>query len=98
MKVLHDVLIRPLLTERSNDLQEGANPAYCFEVAKSANKIEIKQAVEKIFKVEVKKVRVMNYYGKRKRLGRHEGRRSSWKKAIVYLVDSGQRIEFFDNV
>ncbi len=96
MKSVHDVLIRPLLTERSNDLQEGQN-AYCFEVARDANKIEIRNAVEKIFDVKVKKVCVMNVTGKKKRLGRFEGFRRSWKKAVVYLADAGQRIDFFEN-
>ena len=97
MKFVHDIIIRPLLTERSNDLQEGQN-AYSFEVARSANKIEIKEAVEKIFKVKVKKVRVMNYEGKKKRIGKFEGRRRSWKKALVYLADDSQRIDFFEAV
>ncbi len=96
MKSVHDVLIRPLLTERGNDLQEGQN-AYCFEVARDANKIEIRNAVEKIFDVKVKKVRVMNVTGKKKRLGRFEGFRRSWKKAVIYLADEGQRIDFFEN-
>ncbi len=98
MKNVHDILLRPVVTERSNDLQESNPPAYVFEVARDANKIEIKKAVEKIFKVNVRKVTVMNYDGKRKRLGRHEGKRRSWKKAIVFLAEEGQRIDFFENV
>jgi len=97
MKSVHDILIRPILTERSSELQEGQN-AYCFEVARDANKIEIRKAVEKIFDVKVKKVRVLNVEGKKKRLGRFEGRRRSWKKAIVYLADRDQRIDFFESV
>ncbi|NOZ12759.1 MAG: 50S ribosomal protein L23 [Acidobacteria bacterium] len=98
MKSAYDILLRPVVTERSNELQEQNPPAYVFEVARDANKIEIKKAVEKIFKVNVRKVTVMNYDGKRKRLGKHEGKRRSWKKAIVFLAESGQRIDFFENV
>ncbi|RLE17749.1 MAG: 50S ribosomal protein L23 [Acidobacteria bacterium] len=98
MKNAHDILLRPIVTERSNELQEQNPPAYVFEVARDANKIEIKKAVEKIFKVNVKKVTVMNYDGKRKRLGKHEGKRRSWKKAIIFLTESSQRIDFFENV
>ncbi len=66
-----------------------------FEVDRRANKIEIKKAVERIFKVQVEDVRTMNYQGKRKRLGRNEGRRRHWKKAVVTLKP-GQKIEFFE--
>jgi large subunit ribosomal protein L23 len=68
-----------------------------FEVDRRANKIEIKKAVERIFKVQVEDVRTMNYQGKRKRLGRNEGRRRHWKKAVVTLKP-GQKIEFFEGV
>ena len=66
-----------------------------FIVSKDANKIQIKESVEKSFKVSVLKVRTMNVRGKKKRLGRHEGRKSSWKKALVTLK-AGETIEFFE--
>ena len=96
MKTVYDIIRKPLFTERTTHLQEKEN-AYTFEVAKDCNKIEVKQAVEKIFNVKVKKVNISNYEGKMKRLGRFEGRRSSWKKAIVFLADD-HKIDFYENV
>ncbi|MBU0520523.1 50S ribosomal protein L23 [bacterium] len=90
------ILKRPLLTEKSTSLQEHQNQV-AFEVDRDANKIEIKHAIETRFDVKVKKVRTMNMLGKLKRMGRFEGRRSAWKKAIVTL-DKDQTIEFFENV
>jgi len=90
------ILKRPLLTEKSTALQEHRNQV-AFEVDRDANKIQIKNAVESRFDVKVDKVRTMNMQGKLKRMGRFEGRRSSWKKAIVTLA-KGQTIEFFENV
>ena len=69
---------------------------YTFEVPKTANKIEIKKAVEEVFGVKVAKVNTMNVLGKVKRMGRTEGRRPSWKKAVVTLTDDSKTIEFFD--
>jgi large subunit ribosomal protein L23 len=69
---------------------------YVFEVAKNANKTEIKNALEAIFGVKVEKVNVLNMLGKQKRVGAHVGRRSSWKKAIVKLKDDSKSIEFFE--
>ncbi len=90
------ILKRPLLTEKSTQLQDNLNQV-AFEVDPLVNKIEIKRAVEERFDVKVTKVRTMNVRGKMKRMGRFEGRRSSWKKAIVTLAE-GQKIEFFENV
>ena len=75
-------IIEPILTEKLSDLQEKENK-YGFVVDKNANKIEIKKAVEDKFEVKVEKVTTMNMKGKLKKLGRFEGRRASWKKAIV---------------
>ena len=75
-------------------LKEELNQ-FVFEVDPKANKIQIKESVEKAFKVEVVKVRTMNVEGKKKRLGRHQGRKSSWKKALITLKD-GQTIEYFE--
>jgi len=90
------ILKRPLLTEKSTAAQDKLNQV-AFEVDKGANKIEIQQAVEKRFNVKVTQVRTMHVLGKLKRQGRFEGRRASWKKAIVTLA-AGQKIEFFENI
>lgn len=90
------ILKRPLLSEKSTQLQDKLN-LVAFEVDKDANKLQIKQAVEKRFNVKVKQVRTMHFLGKLKRTGRFEGRRSSWKKALVTLAE-GHKIEFFENV
>ncbi|MEO0102215.1 MAG: 50S ribosomal protein L23 [candidate division WOR-3 bacterium] len=85
-----EIIIRPLSTEKSSRLKEFRQ--YTFKVLKSANKIEIKKAVEEIFKVKVKKVRILNMKGKPRRMGIFSGRTSNWKKAIVSLKE-GERIE-----
>jgi len=80
----YDIVVRPLITEKSSLLKETGNQ-YVFEVQRRINKIEIKKAVEKLFKVKVLSVHVMNMEGKKKRLGRFAGKKSDWKKAIVTL-------------
>ncbi len=90
----HDIIRRPIITEQSMD--QVADKKYTFEVAKGANKIEIKKAVEEIFKVEVAKVTTINYKGKPKRMGVHAGKRADWKKAVVKLTDSSKTIELFE--
>lgn len=90
-----DILIRPLITEKTTALmQEGK---YVFVVAKTANKIEISAAVQEVFKVKVAAVNTMNVLGKTKRMGRSEGKRPDYKKAIVKLAP-GETIEFFEGV
>lgn len=89
------VLLRPLVTEKISSLQETENK-YAFEVRKDANKIEIKDAVESKFDVRVNSVRTMNVQGKTKRMGRYEGRRRSWKKAIVTL-EKDFKIDLFES-
>lgn len=89
-KDIYEVLIRPLLTERSVLLKDKEN-RYSFEVAKNANKTDVRQAIEKSFKVKVKKVRTSIVNGKVRRMGRFEGQRPDWKKAIVTLAP-GQKI------
>ena len=96
MKDPYSVLRRPLITEKSNLMKEEFNQI-AFEVDRRANKIEIKEAVKKLFNVHVVKVRTFTMLGKRKRMGRTEGRTSSWKKAIVTLKE-GERIDFFEGV
>ena len=88
------VLRRPLVTEKVSGLQEKLNQ-YGFEVSTSANKHEIKRAVEERFKVRVKGVRTINVSGKLKRLGRFSGLRPDWKKALVTLVE-GDKIDLFE--
>jgi large subunit ribosomal protein L23 len=80
----YDIILRPIITEKSTLVKDTGNQ-YVFEVARSANKIEIRKAVEKLFKVKVVDVHVANMEGKKKRLGRFHGKRSDWKKAIVKL-------------
>ncbi|MHB8109442.1 MAG: 50S ribosomal protein L23 [Syntrophorhabdaceae bacterium] len=80
----YDIILRPIITEKSTLVKETSN-MYVFEVLRSANKIEIRRAVEKLFKVKVLDVHVSNMEGKKKRLGRYAGKRSDWKKAIVKL-------------
>ncbi len=96
MTCAHDIIIRPIISEQSMD--QLAEKKYTFEVKKSANKIEIKKAVEEIFGVKVESVNTMNMLGKMKRMGRFEGRRASWKKAIVKLTADSKTIEFFDGM
>lgn len=93
---LHSIIKRPLVTEKSTSARDEAN-TYIFEVDKRANKIEIGNAVEKIFKVKVVDVRTMNMNGKKKRMGRILGQKSDWKKAIVTLAE-GNTIEIFEKV
>ena len=92
---LYEVLRRPLITEKNTTLQ--AQGKYAFEVAKEANKHQIKQAVEKAFDVTVMAVNVMTVPGKTRRIGRGQVLTQSWKKAIVTLRE-GNKIEFFEGV
>jgi large subunit ribosomal protein L23 len=92
MKPLHQIIKRPLITEKSNLLRE-AGQTVTFEVACDANKIEIKQAIEQAFKVKVKDVRTTVKAGKTKRVGRTIGKRSKVKKAYVTLAEGS--IDFF---
>ena len=88
-----DILVRPLITERTTQLM--AEGKYVFVVAKAANKIEIAKAVAEVFKVKVAKVNTVNVTGKKKRMGRTEGKRPDYKNAIVKLAP-GETIEFFE--
>ncbi|HEU0037261.1 MAG TPA: 50S ribosomal protein L23 [Kofleriaceae bacterium] len=109
MREPQTIIKRPLLTEKSARLREtggGASAAaegteyaqqVVFEVARDANKIEIRRAVQDLFKVSVTDVRTLVVRGKQKRIGRFSGRRPSWKKAFVTLKP-GDNIEFFEGV
>ncbi|ADR19413.1 MAG: 50S ribosomal protein L23 [Calditerrivibrio nitroreducens] len=92
MLTIYDVIKRPLITEKAVDLKEKLNQVV-FEVDPRANKIQIKEAVEKLFNVKVKDVRTMGVKGKVKRFGMVVGRRDDWKKAIVVLEED-QKLEF----
>jgi large subunit ribosomal protein L23 len=96
VKSVHDIIIRPLITERS--MSEAEDKKYAFQVAPGANKIEIRRAIEEIFGVEVESVNTMNVQGKKKRMGVHLGRRSATKKAIVRLTSKSKSIEFFEGM
>ncbi len=95
-RTAQDIIVRPIITERSMD--GLANRKYTFEVMKSANKIEVKKAVEALFGVKVEKVNTISVKGKKKRVGRSEGYTSDWKKAIVTLTADSKTIEFFDGM
>lgn len=90
------LLSRPIITEAS--MSRLADKKYTFEVASDANKIEIKKAVEEIFKVDVDKVNTISVKSKNKRVGYHLGKTSEWKKAIVTLKPESKTIEFFDSM
>ncbi len=92
----HNVLIRPLLTEKITSLREKANQVG-FLVKRDANRIQIKKAVESALKVRVERVNVMTMKGKTKRLGKFAGKRSDWKKALVTLKE-GEKLELYESV
>ena len=91
------VLRLPVITEKSTLVKEKLRTV-AFKVLRDANKIEIKEAVEKIFKVKVQSVRTANFHGKKRRQGRYVGRRSDWKKAYVTLKQGEKMIEFSESV
>jgi large subunit ribosomal protein L23 len=90
------IVKRALITEKGTQIREREN-GYLFEVARDANKIEIRHAIESIFPVKVESVRTLRVHGKPKRMGRYAGHRPDWKKAIVTLK-KGQTIELFEQV
>ena len=94
---IQDVIRRPLVTEKTT-LQREVGAIYAFEVARDANKIQVRKAVEEQFKVKVAEVRVARMHGKLRRQGRWFGRRPDWKKAYVRLADGEKPIEFFEGV
>ena len=96
MKAAQDIIIAPVITEKS--MAGIADKKYTFKVAKNANKLEIADAVEELFKVKVAKVNTVSMRGKVRRMGRYEGKTASWKKAIVTLKKDSKTIEFFDGL
>jgi large subunit ribosomal protein L23 len=93
MKSPQDVIQAPLISEKGTQLTESANQVL-FKVRPDANKIEVKRAIETLFKVKVVQIRMARYLGKMRRIGRNMGRRPDWKKAYVTLKD-GDKIDFF---
>ncbi len=91
------IVLRPIITEKSTLLKEK-NREVCFEVNPKANKIEIKKAVEQLFKIKVERVRVQNKRGKMRRVGRSAGKKKDWKKAYVKLKEGEKMIEYFEAV
>jgi large subunit ribosomal protein L23 len=89
----HEVVMRPLVTEKTLRIAEREN-AYTFQVARNANKIQIRTAIESLFNVKVIGVRTSNHLGKARRMGRYTGSTPAWKKAVVRLKD-GDTIEFY---
>ena len=102
MKAPQDIILKPVISERSIDLLPSGK--YTFKVAKDANKVEIAKAVEQLFSVEVTKVNTMNGRGRTRRVGRFEGKKADWKKAIVTINQepddkkTKSSIEFFDGL
>ena len=96
MKDPREVIIRPVITEHSYDAME--NNVYTFEVAKDANKVEIRQAIEAIFNVKVVKVNTLNVKSKPKRVRYQLGKTRTWKKAMVTLTEDSKTIEFFEGM
>jgi large subunit ribosomal protein L23 len=96
MRDPRDVIRAPVVTERSNDLQESMR-TYTFIVATEANKLEIRHAVQSLFNVRVKSVRTANYQGKWRRVGRSLGRKPAYKKAIVRLAE-GDSIDVYEGI
>lgn len=95
-KIAQDIILRPVITEES--MAMSGDKKYVFFVAPDANKIEIAQAVEKLFGVKVSKVNTMNVKGHKRRYGRFEGYRPDKKKAVVTLTKDSNTIEFFDGL
>ena len=96
MRDPRSIILKPLVTEKGSRLREAGNK-YLFQVARDANRIEIKQAVRAIFNVKVKDVRTIVVHGKIKRMGMFSGKRPDWKKAVVTL-EEGQSIDLFEQV
>jgi len=94
MKESYNIVISPLFTEKGTALKEKENKVL-LKVAKDANKIEIKKAIEQLFKVKVDSVRTINCKGKIKRMGKYEGKRPDWKKALV-ILKKGEKLDFIE--
>ena len=91
----HKIIIRPVITEKTTQLKASSG-VICFEVARGANKIEIKRAIEHLFKTKVAEVRTQTKSGKIRRVGRNMGKTKDWKKAYVKLREGEKMIEYFE--
>ena len=96
MTTPYDIIVKPIISERSMDIT--ADKKYTFKVAKNANRTQVKYAIEEIFGVKVEKVNLMNVKGRVKKVGKHIGRTSDTKKAIVTLTKDSKVIEFFQGL
>ena len=96
MKSAYDIILRPIITEQS--MESVADKKYVFEVAKDANKVEIRRAIETIFGVKVLSVNTLNVKGKEKRMGVHRGYTASRKKAVIRLTEESKPIEIFEGM
>jgi len=96
MKRVDNIILRPLLTEKASMLQEAQN-TYAFQVGQGATKIEIRQAIQELFGVQVTKVCTQVVRGKSKRFGRYFGKRSNWKKALVTVAE-GDSLDFYTSI
>jgi large subunit ribosomal protein L23 len=94
----NQIIRRPLVTEKSTMQRESGANVLAFEVAPEANKIQVKNAVEELFKVKVAEVRLFNVRGKMKRMGRYEGKRRDWRKAYVRLKEGEKAPDFIEGV
>ena len=92
----NEVIRRPLITEKSSLMRDAGQNVILFEVAPSANKIEVKNAVDELFKVKVAEVRLFNVRGKVKRMGRYAGKRRDWRKAYVRLKEGEKAPDFIE--
>jgi large subunit ribosomal protein L23 len=88
---------RPVITEKTTRLKGDQN-TLCFQVARDAGKVEVKEYIEKLFNVKVQNVRICNVRGKVKRMGRFSGKRADWKKAYIRLKPGEKGIEYFEGV
>lgn len=96
MKAAQDIVIAPVITEKS--MIDAKNKKYTFKVASDSNKVEIANAVETLFGVKVESVNTVSVRGRNKRVGRYSGTTSAWKKAVVTLTEKSKTIEFFDGL
>lgn len=96
MMAAQDIIIRPIITEKTMD--GNTVKKYTFEVSKSSTKIDIARAVEELFDVKVSKVNTLHVRGRQRRMGRNEGYTRSWKKAVVTLTEDSKTIEFFESM
>jgi large subunit ribosomal protein L23 len=94
----NQIIRRPLVTEKSTAMRDAGNNIIAFEVDTKANKIQVKSAVEELFKVKVEEVRLFNVRGKIKRMGRYQGKRRDWRKAYVRLKEGEKTPDFIEGV